>query len=146
MLPCEAVNVITRVFVREKQEVTVNSRSERLDGVLQEGATSRGMWVARAPANGQEADSLPGASGKKRSPLDSFWTSDLCCYKAPSYWSSVPAAVDGADRHRAWSEACWAHPGTPTRFIQEMGTVTQCPLAGWWSDSMRWYSVQSARS
>lgn len=70
MLPCEAVNVITRVFVREKQEVTVNSRSERLDGVLQEGATSRGMWVARAPANGQEADSLPGASGKKRSPLD----------------------------------------------------------------------------
>lgn len=49
------------------------------------------------------------------------WTSDLCCYKAPSYWSSVPAAVDGADRHRAWSEACWAHPGTPTRFIQEWG-------------------------
>lgn len=29
MLSREAVNVITRVFVREKQEVTVNSRCDR---------------------------------------------------------------------------------------------------------------------
>lgn len=30
------------------------------------------MWVARATAKGKEADSLPGASRKKRSPVASF--------------------------------------------------------------------------